>query len=77
MAIKIEDVSLAEQFNGEGTIEVRGPDGTYLGYFTPLRLKDIPLGISEEELRRREQSPGPWHTAAEVEEMLRDLQCSQ
>ena len=77
MSIKIADAVLAEQFIGKNTIDVRGPDGTYLGYFTPLRLKDLPIGISEEELQRREQSPGPWYTIEEVKAKLRDLKCSQ
>ncbi len=77
MIIQISDPALAAQLHGKDEITVTGPDGKLIGLFKPMTARDIPLGISEEELQRREQSPGPWHTAAEVEAMLRDLRCSQ
>lgn len=78
MSITISDVNLVGEFGGViGPVEVRGPDGRYLGEFTPACLKSLPLDISEEELRRREDpSTGRWFTAEQVEARLKELRCS-
>ena len=75
--VQISDAALAAQLHGKGEIAVTGPDGKLIGFFKPMTLNDIPIGISEEELQRREQSPGPWHTIEEVKAKLRELKCSQ
>lgn len=75
MSITIPDDRLAAELAQVGApVEVRAPDGQYLGEFTPARLKCPPINISEEELRRRENdTTGKWYTAEEVEAKLREL----
>jgi hypothetical protein len=75
MSITINDTQLITEFSrADGTIEIRTPDGRYLGEFTPAKLKIPPLKISEEELQRREADrTSKTYTAAEVEAKLRAI----
>lgn len=69
--VMITDEQLRAALDGAAEpIDVCGPDGKMIGYFTPLRLADIPLQISEEELRRREQLRG----GRKLADILRDLE---
>ncbi len=59
-------------------VEIRGPDGLLLGYFTPAPRPGMSfpeLGISDEEMLRRVNDPDPthWKTGEEVMARLRSL----
>lgn len=73
--ITITDEQLRAAFNSaERPVNICGPDGKMIGFFTPLRLADIPLQISEEELARRfADKTGPWYTTDEVKRHLEGL----
>lgn len=61
----------------EGPVEVIGPDGTRLGYFTPSGPPvkyNLDPGISEEEIARRfADKTSPTYTTAEVLAHLKGL----
>lgn len=73
MAIHIADQALADQFRGQDNIAVTGPDGQVLAMFMRVTAKNIPIGISDDELEARYTSPGRWYTADEVMAKLREL----
>jgi len=77
MSVTITDEKLiTELAQTSATVEIRGPDGRFLGMFTPSKAP--PINISEEELRRREADrTSKTYTAAEVEAKLRELRCTQ
>ena len=79
MSITITDDRLAVELSrAKSPVDVRTADGRQLGVFTPIPQKCPEPNISEEELRRREDTAtGKWFTAAEVEAKLRELRCSQ
>lgn len=55
-------------------VQLVDADGNVLGEFLPrVDAKTFPLGISEEELRRREQSSTPGLTTDEVLARLRKI----
>ena len=58
-------------------VEVRGPDGTLLGRFTPAPrpgMRFPEFGMTDEEIERIDNDPNAkWVTAAEVEARLRQL----
>ena len=58
-------------------VEVRGPDGTLLGRFTPAPRPGMhfpEFGMTDEEIERIDNDPdAKWVTAAEVEARLRQL----
>jgi hypothetical protein len=59
------------------SVEVRDEAGNVLGYFTPKfdpsKWEETGPEVSEEEMRRREQSNEPRYTTAEVLDYLRKL----
>jgi hypothetical protein len=79
MSVTISDPSvaavLAQAVGAE--IEVRGPDGTLLGRFTPAPRPGMhfpEFGMTDEEIERLDNDPNAkWVTAAEVEARLRQL----
>ena len=62
------------------TTELRDADGRVLGYFTPAAQKEQELRewaarhVDLEELKRREESGGPYFTAAQVMAHLQSLE---
>ncbi len=77
MSITIADDRLVSDLaRADAPVAIRAADGRILGTFTPVVRPPEP-DISEEELRRREDSTtGKWYIAAEVEAKLRELRCS-
>jgi hypothetical protein len=78
MPIIIADSETASQLRAaNGPEEVRTVDGGLLGRFIPAPRPGMTfpeLGLTDEELERRENDPNAkWFTAAEVEAQLREL----
>ncbi len=75
--IVLDEATLARLGELTGSVAVCDSRGKVVGYFRPKLdpEKDAPLEpqVSEEELRRREQSDR-WYTTAEVRERLRHLE---
>ena len=83
MSILIADETLQAKLalpEGYGSVKVCTPDGHVIGFFIPIGPTGRPPGpaISEEELHRREANlSGKWYTTAEVEQKLKEWQCSK
>lgn len=77
MAIQITDPVLADQFRGQNDIAVTGPDGQVIGLFMRVTAKNIPIGISDEELDARYAPSVPGYTIDEVLAKLQELSCSR
>jgi hypothetical protein len=78
MPIIIDDRKTASALTAAvGPEEVRTPDGELLGQFIPAakpKMTFPELGLTDEELERRENDPNAkWHTAEEVMARLREL----
>ena len=74
MSITITDPSLLAQLAAvSGSVELRGPNGEYMGTFQPPRGVPRPgsdIRISDEELERRRQE----RTGRPLKDILRDLE---
>ena len=73
--VTLDDGVIARLVESLQPIEVCDSTGKVVGFFRPrpdpTRFGPLDPQISEEELRRREQSSGPWHTTDEVVARLR------
>jgi hypothetical protein len=79
MSVQIHDQKVVEVLaTATSPLELRAPDGRLLGQFVPVesskRMSFPEIGITDEELERRERDPNVrWFTADEVMERLRSL----
>jgi hypothetical protein len=74
MSINISDPALLTQFTGvRNTVDVFGPNGEFIGTFSPpigLPPPGFKIPFTEEELERRRQT----RTGRPLKDILRDLE---
>ncbi|MEM8946201.1 MAG: hypothetical protein AAGD11_13595 [Planctomycetota bacterium] len=75
--ITVDEAQKQQLLNSEGEVELCDESGRVIAKATPLPLESIdPQSIfsdlTDEEIERRANGPGPWYSTEEVKEFLKN-----